>query len=99
MMNLNLIGNLTEFDILCYSGEVKQNYLQFLSNMGKLIDITNSVNGNIYCGGLDRSGNTGKYSLYYQDRLYQVTYYTIYKLTDNIPCYQFSHKRDKRRSK
>jgi len=38
------------------------------------MDITDPMNGNIYCGGLDRSGDTGNYSLYYQDSLYQVNY-------------------------
>ena len=62
----------SELDIISYDGEVSENYLKFLSKIGKVFSL--SENPHIYLGGLDRNGNHGKYAIYHQDILFQVNY-------------------------
>ncbi len=65
--------NLSEYDILTYTGKVNENYLNFLSKIGKIFSVID--NRNISSGGIDRNGSNGKYSIFYQENLFQITFH------------------------
>jgi hypothetical protein len=70
---LFLLGNLSEFDIFTYEGDVSENYIKFLSSLGKLFSLKD--NPHIYTGGLNKTGANGKYAIYYQDNIFQLLFH------------------------
>lgn len=48
-------------------------YLNFLSKIGKIFSVSNNKNINI--GGFDRMGSNGKYLIFYQENIFQITFH------------------------
>jgi len=58
---------------LTYTGKVNENYLSFLSKIGRIFSVTD--NRNISSGGIDRHGSNGKYCIFYQENIFQITFH------------------------
>jgi hypothetical protein len=66
-------NKISEYDILTYTGQVSKQYIGFLSSLGKAFSLNSSQN--IYAGGLDRTGSQGRYSIYFEDNIFQLVYH------------------------